>query len=80
VGSYEGTCRFYNTSKHMLQLDGTLDVRSTRGKNARGKKVTGVECMPGDPRKILVTSNDSRLRVYDGMKLHCKYRGETAPC
>jgi len=31
--------------------------------------------MPGDPEKVLVTSNDSRIRVYDHLKLCAKYKG-----
>jgi hypothetical protein len=53
-----------------------LEVRHSRGgsKNS-GKKITGLAFMPGDDRKLLVTSNDSRVRVYDGYALACKYKG-----
>jgi len=34
-----------------------------------------MQCMPGDPQKVLVTSNDSRVRVYDGLNLVAKYKG-----
>jgi hypothetical protein len=53
-----------------------LNVRSTRGKNARGRKITGIEAMPGE-EKILVTSNDSRVRLYSlkDLTLTCKYKG-----
>jgi hypothetical protein len=53
-----------------------LEVRHSRGgsKNS-GKKITGLSFMPGDDRKLLVTSNDSRVRVYDGYALACKYKG-----
>ena len=30
-----------------------LNVRSTRGKNARGRKITGIESMPGEEKVIL---------------------------
>ena len=51
-------------------------MRHSRGgsKNS-GKKITGLAFMPGDDRKLLVTSNDSRVRVYDGYHLACKYKG-----
>lgn len=50
-----------------------VDVRSTRGKNARGHKVTGL-AVHGD--KLLVTSNDSRIRMYDvrDKALTCKFK------
>lgn len=33
------------------------------------------QCMPGDPHKVLVTSNDSCVRIYDGLDLVAKYKG-----
>nr|PNR44031.1 hypothetical protein PHYPA_016414 [Physcomitrium patens] len=74
VGSYKGTCRFYNATGNKLQLEAHIDVRE-ESKKARGKKITGLHCMPGDPKKVLVTSNDSRVRVYDGLNLVAKYKG-----
>jgi hypothetical protein len=46
-------------------------VKSTRGANAKGSKITGIQAIswpPGSDRgdvKLLVTSNDSRIRVYN---------------
>ncbi|XP_034949974.1 WD repeat-containing protein 44 isoform X2 [Chelonus insularis] len=74
VGSYDGRCIFYNTDQ--LKYHTQIDVRSTRGKNSRGRKISGIEPMPGED-KILVTSNDSRIRLYDlrDLNLSCKYKG-----
>lgn len=74
VGSYDGRCVFYNTEQ--LKYYTQIHVRSTRGKNAQGRKITGIEPMPGED-KILVTSNDSRIRLYDlrDLSLSCKYKG-----
>ncbi|XP_063706833.1 WD repeat-containing protein 44 isoform X4 [Culicoides brevitarsis] len=74
VGSYDGRCLFYNTDQ--LKYHTQIHVRSTRGKNATGKKISGIEPMPGED-KILVTSNDSRIRLYDlrDLNLSCKYKG-----
>ena len=50
-----------------------------RSKNGRtGRKVTGIAAMPGEDR-ILITSNDSRIRLYDlrDLSLVCKYKGYT---
>lgn len=38
------------------------DVKNKRGQHARGKKVTGMAFLPADPGKLLITSNDSRVR------------------
>jgi WD40 repeat protein len=51
-------------------------VKHSRGGSKKsGKKITGLSFRPGDDRKLLVTSNDSRIRVYDGYSLACKYKG-----
>eukprot|EP00898_Chlorokybus_atmophyticus_P007755 jgi/Chlat1/7981/Chrsp7S07742 len=77
VGTYKGKCRFYGTEGNKFEYVTQIDVRSTRGKNARGKKITGLQFMPGDNNasQLLVTSNDSRLRIYDRYTLRCKYKG-----
>ncbi|XP_014471501.1 PREDICTED: WD repeat-containing protein 44 isoform X1 [Dinoponera quadriceps] len=74
VGSYDGRCIFYNTDQ--LKYHTQIHVRSTRGKNSTGRKISGIEPMPGED-KILVTSNDSRIRLYDlrDLNLSCKYKG-----
>ncbi|XP_037089479.1 WD repeat-containing protein 44-like [Pollicipes pollicipes] len=76
VGSYDGRCLFYSTDQ--LKYHTQIHVRSSRGKNARGRKISGIEPMPGED-KILVTSNDSRIRLYDlrDLNLSCKYKGFT---
>ena len=40
-----------------------------------GKKVTGLMMHPSGDRRLLVTTNDSRLRLYDSYSLICKYKG-----
>lgn len=74
VGTYDGRCIFYNTDQ--LKYHTQIHVRSTRGKNSTGRKISGIEPMPGED-KILVTSNDSRIRLYDlcDLNLSCKYKG-----
>ncbi|XP_021361869.1 WD repeat-containing protein 44-like [Mizuhopecten yessoensis] len=74
AGTYDGKCIFYTTEQ--LKYYTQIHVRSTRGKNARGRKITGIEPLPGED-KVLVTSNDSRIRMYDlrDLTLTCKYKG-----
>lgn len=74
VGSYDGRCIFY-TTEH-LKYHTQIHVRSSRGRNSTGRKISGIEPMPGED-KILVTSNDSRIRLYDlrDLNLSCKYKG-----
>jgi hypothetical protein len=41
-------------------------VKNRRGNSARGRKITGMQFLPRDPSRLLITSNDSRIRLYDG--------------
>ncbi|KAI5057099.1 hypothetical protein GOP47_0027114 [Adiantum capillus-veneris] len=75
VGSYKGTCRFYKTPGNKLQLDTTFEVRDPKTKRSQGKKITGFQFVPGDKMKILITSNDSRIRVYNGTEIGSKFKG-----
>ena len=82
-GVLSGMCTFYKTEG--LESDFQIHVRSSRGKNAKGSKITGIETAlvnngseHGDV-KVLISSNDSRLRVYSltTKMLEAKYRGHT---
>ncbi|CAH0553276.1 unnamed protein product [Brassicogethes aeneus] len=74
VGTYDGRCIFYITDQ--LKYHTQIHVRSSRGRNSTGRKISGIEPMPGED-KILVTSNDSRIRLYDlrDLNVSCKYKG-----
>ena len=90
AGCLNGLCIFYETVdlKHITQIH----VRSSRGKNARGSKITGIRTMAVPPAsseagaedevKILVTSNDSRIRVYNlsDKSLEVKLKGLENAC
>ena len=44
------------------------DVKNRRGNTARGRKITGMQFLPQDPSQLLITSNDSRVRLYEGKR------------
>ena len=48
AGTYDGRCIFYSTDQ--LKYYTMIHVRSTRGKNSQGRKVTGIEPMPGEDK------------------------------
>jgi len=75
-GTYDGRCLFYDTEH--LKYHTQIHVRSSRRRNNKGHKITGIEALHGE-HKILVTSNDSRVRLYDlrDLSLSCKYKGLT---
>uniref|UniRef100_A0A183BSH4 WD repeat-containing protein 44 n=1 Tax=Globodera pallida TaxID=36090 RepID=A0A183BSH4_GLOPA len=72
IGTFLGRCFFYSTDQ--LKYHTVIDVRSSRGKNSVGHKITSL-AVHGD--KLLVASDDSRIRIYDlrDMDLCCKFKG-----
>ena len=86
AGCLNGLCLFYETEG--LKYQTQIHVRSAHGKNARGSKVTGIQAItypPEDPNgevKLLITSNDSRVRVYNlrDKGLELKLKGNENSC
>ncbi|KAG9239063.1 WD40-repeat-containing domain protein [Amylocarpus encephaloides] len=86
AGVLSGLCLFYETEG--LKYHTQIHVRSSRGKNAKGSKITGIRTTtfpPGDPEgdtKVLITSNDSRVRMYNlrDKSLEMKFRGHENTC
>ncbi|KAL9029132.1 MAG: hypothetical protein Q9196_002593 [Gyalolechia fulgens] len=86
AGCLNGLCLFYETEG--LKYQTQIHVKSAHGKNAKGSKVTGIQAIsfpPDDPNgevKILVTSNDSRVRVYNlrDKGLEIKLKGNENSC
>lgn len=80
AGLLSGFCYLLETEglKPLTQIH----VRSSRGRNAKGSKITGITPMvlpnarPGDAA-ILVTSTDARVRLYNlrDKTLDCKFKG-----
>ncbi|CAG8538481.1 28781_t:CDS:2, partial [Racocetra persica] len=78
AGSLSGKCLFYETDG--LKYNTQIHVKSARGRNSQGKKITGIESMPGTlpgQEKLLISSNDSRIRLYNmrDKSLECKFKG-----
>ena len=86
AGVLSGLCLFYDTEG--LKYHTQIHVRSSRGKNAKGSKITGIRTTtfpPDDPEgevKVLITSNDSRVRMYNlrDKSLEMKFRGHENTC
>ncbi|KAI9500335.1 WD40-repeat-containing domain protein, partial [Coemansia spiralis] len=86
AGTYRGMCVFYSTNG--LAVQGRMHARSSRGRNAKGSKITGFAYAPTGAQelaagldstnyKLLVSSNDSRLRMFlpEARQLERKYKG-----
>ncbi len=86
AGCLSGICLLYETEglKHQTQIH----ARSSHGRKAKGSKITGIKAInypPDDPNgevKILITSNDSRARIYNlrDKGLDIKLRGNENSC
>lgn len=79
-GLLSGLCLFYETDG--LKSQTQIHVRSSRGKNAKGSKITGIRTIAPDEHrpddvKVLITSNDSRVRIYNlkTKVLEVKFKG-----
>ncbi|KAJ1814109.1 hypothetical protein LPJ75_002910, partial [Coemansia sp. RSA 2598] len=75
AGTYRGMCVFYSTQD--LSVQGRMHARSSRGRNAQGSKITGFAYAPTAEPRLLVSSNDSRLRMFlpTQRTLGRKYKG-----
>lgn len=85
TGSSSGLCQFFDIDQdHGLRLNDEINVCSTRRKNIKGDKITGIKTAVFPPDHsiaggvhILVTSNDSRIRLYrlKDKQLQMKFQG-----
>ena len=67
AGSYLGNCYFYETDG--LKYNTQVHVKSTRGKNSRGEKITGIEAMPNQ------TPGDEKVCLFGVGETHygCRF-------
>ncbi|UJR20818.1 hypothetical protein I4U23_023930 [Adineta vaga] len=82
VGTFDGRFLVYSDS---LEYDTVINIsdkdgsRSHRSRKKRRKpcKITGIESMNANNSKVLITSNDSRIRLYNirSKEIERKYRG-----
>ncbi|KAI9272909.1 WD40-repeat-containing domain protein [Phascolomyces articulosus] len=78
AGSQIGQCFFYETQG--LRYNTQINIRFSKRTSKKGRKITGIEAMPGmlpGEEKMLITSNDSRTRLYNmrDKSLMYKYKG-----
>ncbi|CEP09439.1 hypothetical protein [Parasitella parasitica] len=88
AGSHDGHCYFFETQslKYITQICVNSDMTSNRNSSSKkGPKITGIEMMPGmapGDEKLLVTSNDSKARLFNmkDKSLMFKYKGAENTC
>ncbi|XP_059305597.1 uncharacterized protein LOC132057152 isoform X1 [Lycium ferocissimum] len=72
IGSHKGSCRMYTTSECKLEQKDNIEIQPK--KNSQLKKVTGLQFAPWNPAEVLITSADSRIRIFDGSQMIYKFR------
>ncbi|KAL1539512.1 WD repeat-containing protein 44-like isoform X1 [Salvia divinorum] len=88
IGSHEGICRFYSIDDYKLEhsMDIQMKTKSQAKKlpgfhpQAPTKKITGFQYAPWNQSEVLITSTDSRIRIYNGEDLIQKFRGSRNTC
>uniref|UniRef100_A0A7N0TST8 Uncharacterized protein n=1 Tax=Kalanchoe fedtschenkoi TaxID=63787 RepID=A0A7N0TST8_KALFE len=75
VGSVSGVCRFYgnDASKEHIQLEAQLDVQGR--KKTSHNKITGIEFCQKEDQRVMITSEDSKVRIFEGINMIQKYKG-----
>ena len=83
VGTHKGSCHFYGTDGFKFEYLNQIQVKNARSSKGVGRKITGVDFKTFEneeplEERLLVTANDSRLRLYDSdlnPRVLCKYKG-----
>ncbi|CAI9766973.1 unnamed protein product [Fraxinus pennsylvanica] len=73
VGSVSGNCRFYEKSGIEFLLNAEIAIRGR--KKSPGNKITGIQFLKNESRRVMVTSEDSKIHILDRLKVVRKYRG-----
>ncbi|GMJ13611.1 hypothetical protein like AT5G24320 [Hibiscus trionum] len=73
VGSMTGSCQFYNVADNRLQLDAHIYLNGKKRSPCR--RITGLQFLPQDSSKVMVTCADSQVRILQGHNVICKYTG-----
>ncbi|KAI9108718.1 hypothetical protein K1719_020365 [Acacia pycnantha] len=73
VGSISGTCRFYSTSDEHCRFEAQIHVDGK--KRSRGNKISGIQFSQERHQRVLITSEDSKFCLLEGIDVIHKYRG-----
>ncbi|KAL2531517.1 Transducin/WD40 repeat-like superfamily protein [Abeliophyllum distichum] len=73
VGSVSGNCHFYEKSGNEILLNAKIDIRGQ--KKSSGNKITGIQFLKNESQRVMITSEDSKIRILDGLEVVHIYRG-----
>ncbi|KAF8011934.1 hypothetical protein BT93_I0151 [Corymbia citriodora subsp. variegata] len=73
VGSITGTCRFFEMSGSHLQQDAVIRIQGK--KRTFGNRITGIQFSQENSQRVMISSEDCRLRILEGTDIISKYKG-----
>ncbi|KAK6287352.1 hypothetical protein POUND7_013531 [Theobroma cacao] len=73
VGSITGTCHFFEASGSHVNLEVEMHIHGR--KKTSGNKITSIQFSQDEPHKVMITSEDSKVRIFDGVDMVCKFKG-----
>ncbi|EYU23801.1 hypothetical protein MIMGU_mgv1a004333mg [Erythranthe guttata] len=73
VGSVSGTCRFYESTGDELHLNAEINMNGRR--KSSGNRITGTQFLKNDSQRVMITSEDSKIRILDRLEVVRKYKG-----
>uniref|UniRef100_A0A7N0TW08 Uncharacterized protein n=1 Tax=Kalanchoe fedtschenkoi TaxID=63787 RepID=A0A7N0TW08_KALFE len=75
VGSSTGICRFYGYSGDDLHLQLEAQLHIHKKKKSSRNKITGIQFSPDEIQRIMITCEDSVVRILDGVNVVHSYKG-----
>ncbi|XP_010473727.1 PREDICTED: WD repeat-containing protein 44-like [Camelina sativa] len=75
IGSMTGNCRFYHIFDNQLEMDKKINIHGK--KKVASKRITGLQFLPSDSEKVMVTSADSQIRILCGEDVICKLKASS---
>ncbi|XP_051127153.1 WD repeat-containing protein YMR102C-like [Andrographis paniculata] len=74
AGSVTGACYFYGSSgDNEILLNAKTNIHGR--KKSTGCRVTSIQFLNNDSRRVMVTSEDSKIRILNGFEVVHKYKG-----
>lgn len=73
TGFISGACRFYEVSGCELLLRAEMQISGK--KKSSGSRITGIQFLDNDSQRVMITSEDSKIRILDGLDIVHKYKG-----
>lgn len=75
AGFVSGACRFYEVLNRELLLHAEMHINGK--KKSSGNRITGIQYLYNDSERVMITCEDSKIRILDGLDVVHKYKGLT---